>query len=1686
MKKVLSVTLAAVLLFTAFVTVFSFNAAAESVELLGNGNFNGTAGERVPWQQVDNSAEKNAAFVYAEEAGRQFASGKAGSAVFKQVTLKANVSYTVSFEARFLGETVPDSFNSFYRAGFAAKVSALGNSNFVGPNSTGNKYYSIYDKQLSKVKAGTIANVSAWGVHSFTFTPAADLTTYFVLGSYDSSCKATLEVDNAFICKTEDLVTVTAKAGQGGSVLGGGVTFKGNKVTLTAVPNTGYELFGWFNSSSEKLGSALSLEVTAAEDLTVTAQFAASAAAADFIAGGDFNTGLANTFSVRKQGTAANFEQEPVQEGDLCLKGAAGLSIYAPVTLKAGTEYTMTFDTKFSGAEVPAAYESFYRAGFVKKVDYLSGSAFENGSYYSFYAKQKSNPFAWQTHTVTFTPLADFTGYAVIGTVDNLAAAAYYLDNWHLAKTADYKTVTLTAERGGSVSGGKKVIAGNAVTVLAVAQTGYRFAGWFENGVKKSNSESYTFTVTNNVALTAKFESNGTTAENLLQNGDFESGLKVEKIFDTADKANAQTVMKNNAGKWGRLFSGVTVMELVGEANFTEGDSAAQNGTAYLKTGTTADGKYIRGFGQFVYLEKGDYVLQFTAKNNSNYLKFGVWSSGSLIQNEKDITVLCSPVPQSQSWAAHSVKFTAANSGYYQIGFGGNAQDVPGAVLCLDNIALYSTQSFVTVTAKAGQGGSVSGSTSVLKGQQVTVTATPAAGYSFVGWQANGATVSTSLAYTFTPSADVTLTAIFKKNAEFGDNLLENGDFETPLDNIERIFNNSDEAAAQEKMAANAGKWGRLYSTVTRMESVTAAGFEAADSAEYNGTRYLKSGATADGFVRGFGQFVQLTPGNYTLSFIARSNTAGYFAAGVWGTGTVVPEKAGTEKLASIRLAASENWLRYSLNFTVTAAGYYQVGFGQNGSRAGAEFCLDNVLLCKTEKFVGITVSTAGGGSVSGPLNLVKAGDSVTIKAVPDENYSFVGWFLNGALVTAEPSYTFTVTGSAEYVAKFNLNLGLNDIVQNGDFEYNSGSLLGWETVKLNGEGVTLVTDSDTGSHAAKISGGGILAQRASFKKGEKYVISFDAKFTDFSMIPEAYQSFYRSGLTTDLNSLNNSSFIGPGSTGNKYVSIFEKNKAADNNWHTYTYSYDSLNDLDCWLVFGCVSNLAKSGILFDNIVVYNAKSANELQLFAVSAGGSGTVSSNLTGYLKSGTVVQLTAEANKGSVFGGWYQNGKLLSTANPFTYTCNSSEAVYAKFFNAKEGKESMQAMANSNFEDGFTSWNFKNIEGLKNSSTLQKDGSTNYVRLGRSDMLSQTVELQNGYTYRVSVVSRADPKNVSASNSFSYLRFAVAKPGAGTTLFADALDAGDPDAVNSSDGHTQRLLYDYKLSGSERRESLKQFNTYVYDIGNYTGKTMLADIVVGIPYYLFPGDLEVASITISRFSLGISNYEPVNLYGEDFYNNVANAGFSNKTDNADWGSSLPAGWQIKKEKGNNYLSVQSNTKTYGFSVYPGAVHLVSLSMRTKSAGNSRVEIVDAAGNVLGDCIQIDPRKAVLQPKTNNSWQRVGMEVYVPFNVDRIYLRIIGANNVLDLDDVTVVRNRNATLKNMNIASMANYNYNTAKYYNPTLYYTADGANTAEGENAATGEGAFPVIPLAATVVTTALLLLVLKPKKNKGEVK
>lgn len=67
----------------------------------------------------------------------------------------------------------------------------------------------------------------------------------------------------------------------------------------------------------------------------------------------------------------------------------------------------------------------------------------------------------------------------------------------------------------------------------------------------------------------------------------------------------------------------------------------------------------------------------------------------------------------------------------------------------------------VTVLADPAGGGSVSGGGSVEEGQSVTLTQTTADGYNFTGWYNGSTLLSTSNPYTFTPTANITVTAKF-------------------------------------------------------------------------------------------------------------------------------------------------------------------------------------------------------------------------------------------------------------------------------------------------------------------------------------------------------------------------------------------------------------------------------------------------------------------------------------------------------------------------------------------------------------------------------------------------------------------------------------------------------------------------------------------------------------------------------------------------------------------------------------------------------------------------------------------------------------------------------------------------------------------------------------------------------------
>ena len=75
------------------------------------------------------------------------------------------------------------------------------------------------------------------------------------------------------------------------------------------------------------------------------------------------------------------------------------------------------------------------------------------------------------------------------------------------------------------------------------------------------------------------------------------------------------------------------------------------------------------------------------------------------------------------------------------------------------------TANTYTITVTAGSGGTVSGGGNVTHGDSVEVTATANQGYHFVNWTENGTEVSTSATYSFTATANRTLTANFAADA---------------------------------------------------------------------------------------------------------------------------------------------------------------------------------------------------------------------------------------------------------------------------------------------------------------------------------------------------------------------------------------------------------------------------------------------------------------------------------------------------------------------------------------------------------------------------------------------------------------------------------------------------------------------------------------------------------------------------------------------------------------------------------------------------------------------------------------------------------------------------------------------------------------------------------------------------------
>jgi len=285
-------------------------------------------------------------------------------------------------------------------------------------------------------------------------------------------------------------------------------------------------------------------------------------------------------------------------------------------------------------------------------------------------------------------------------------------------------TVSVTPEEGGTAAGGGVYVYGTEATVVATPADCYDFDGWFVGDILVSEDAEYTFTVTEDVDLVAKFT------------------LKTFEVTVTAEPEEGGVVSGGGTYDCG---SEVTVVA-------TPEDCYDFDGWFVGETLVSEDAEYT-----FTAEADVDLVAVFTLKTfevtvTAEPEEGGVVSGGGTYDCGSEVTVVATPADcyDFDGWFVGELLVSE------------DAEYTFTAEADVDLVAVFTLKTFeVTVTAEPEEGGVVSGGGTYDCGSEVTVVATPADCYDFDGWFVGETLVSEDAEYTFTAEADVDLVAVF-------------------------------------------------------------------------------------------------------------------------------------------------------------------------------------------------------------------------------------------------------------------------------------------------------------------------------------------------------------------------------------------------------------------------------------------------------------------------------------------------------------------------------------------------------------------------------------------------------------------------------------------------------------------------------------------------------------------------------------------------------------------------------------------------------------------------------------------------------------------------------------------------------------------------------------------------------------
>jgi len=640
--------------------------------------------------------------------------------------------------------------------------------------------------------------VQSWSGSCGTFDKSANPVS--ITGSKDCSISVSFEKVS---------YTITISSGTGGTITGNQSVKDGQSVSITATPDTGYQIQSWGGTCGTFTKSTNPVSITGSEDCSISVSFE--------------KVSYSITTSSGTGGTITG--NQSVKHGE---------SVRITATPSTGYELQSwggscgTFAKSINPVSITGSGDCSISVAF-EKVSYTILSSVTLGGQIT--ETQTIGSGATATVAVTLNEgymLSAWTGTCGTFSSDDLEVSFKVTKD--CAITANLKekelttslqklekesyTITTGAGTGGSITENQSVEQGESVSITATPSTGYQISAWSGTcGTFAKSTNPASFTATEDCSISVSFEkvsysittnagAGGSITENQsVKHGDNvritatpDTGYQIESwggdcgtLTESGNSASF-TATKDCTIRVSFEKVSYTITTNAGAGGSITENQSVKHGDNVRITATPDTGYQIESWGgdcgtltesgnSASFTATKDCTIRVSFEKVSYTITTNAGAGGSIIGNQSvkhgdNVSITATPDTgyQIESWGGDCGTLTES----------GNSASLTATKDCSISVAFEKVS--YTITTSSGAGGEITEKQSIEHGESVSVTATPDIGYQISGWAGTCGTFTKSTnPATFTASEDCSISVDFEKvsysittNAGDGGSITEN------------------------------------------------------------------------------------------------------------------------------------------------------------------------------------------------------------------------------------------------------------------------------------------------------------------------------------------------------------------------------------------------------------------------------------------------------------------------------------------------------------------------------------------------------------------------------------------------------------------------------------------------------------------------------------------------------------------------------------------------------------------------------------------------------------------------------------------------------------------------------------------------------------------------------------------------